>query len=242
MENLIKISADLSSNCIQQANLLSLSPDLIGYQAEIATLSQIFQHLLLERPDYLIHASTKRLNEFFAGRILAQAILKQHFDCSIGITSEQSKLPLWPQGLIGSISHSDDLVIVAISSHSEYLGIDIERIVETSFAEESAALILTPFEQSLWQTEISQALNFCEYLTLIFSLKESLYKAVYPVAQNYIDFLEAEMVEMNLTKQSVMLKFDQKIMRRYGLRHEYCGFWQFNNDSVITYVVQSNEF
>lgn len=240
MNHFLEIPATLASACLQHATRIPLTASTMCYRADISIINQIRQSYTLERPSYLENASEKRLNEFFAGRILAQAILQQHFNCSMYISSTQLKLPQWPNGFIGSISHSNEQAIVAISSQSEYFGIDIERIVETSFAEESSALILTPFEQRLWQAEISHYLNFREYLTLIFSLKESLYKAVYPVAQNYIDFLEATTVEMNMKNQSAILKFDQKTRQRYGLKPEYEGYWQFNNDDVITYIVQSN--
>ncbi|GAA5630103.1 hypothetical protein AWW72_16110 [Acinetobacter sp. NRRL B-65365] len=240
MNYFLEIPPMLASACLQHATLIRLTANTFCYRAEISIITQIRHSYTLERPSYLENASAKRLNEFFAGRILAQAILQQYFNCSMCISSTQLKLPQWPKGFIGSISHSNEQVIVAISSQSEYLGIDIERIVETSFADESAALILTPCEQKLWQAEISHYLNFRTYLTLIFSLKESLYKAVYPIAQNYIDFLEATTVEMNMENQSVILKFDQKTRQRYGLKSEYQGYWQFNNDDVITYIVQSN--
>ncbi|ENU91507.1 hypothetical protein F971_02599 [Acinetobacter vivianii] len=240
MNYFLEIPPTLASACLQHAILIPLTANTICYRADISIINQIRQSYTLERPSYLENASAKRLNEFFAGRILAQAILQQYFNCSMCISSIQLKLPQWPKGFIGSISHSNEQVIVAISSQSEYLGIDIERIIETSFAEESAALILTPCEQKLWRAEISHYLSFRKYLTLIFSLKESLYKAVYPVAQNYIDFLEATTVEMNMKNQSAILKFDQKTEKCYGLKHEYQGYWQFNNDDVITYIVQGN--
>ncbi|MFM6905391.1 MAG: 4'-phosphopantetheinyl transferase [Acinetobacter tjernbergiae] len=125
-----------------------------------------------------------------------------------------------------------------ISSRSKYLGIDLEYIVATSFAEESMQLILTQFEQELWQTGKIEHLSFCEYLTLIFSLKESLYKAVFPVAQSYIDFLEATVVEIDIKRQMVRLKFSQEIQQRYKLRFEYQGFWVFQQDHVITWVAK----
>ena len=170
--------------------------------------------------------------------MLAQAILKQYFNETHSITSLQYKLPIWSDGIIGSISHSNDLVVVAISSHSKYLGIDLEYIVATSFSEESMQLILTQFEQELWQTGKIEHLSFCEYLTLIFSLKESLYKAVFPVAQSYIDFLEATVVEIDIKRQMVRLKFNQDIQQRYKLRFEYQGFWVFQQDHVITWVAK----
>lgn len=238
MSVLLEFPKEIYLSCMGQGVLIPMATDIICYKAGISVLSHICQYDTLEKPNYLDQASQKRINEFFAGRMLAQAILKQYFNETHSITSLQYKLPIWSDGIIGSISHSNDLVVVAISSHSKYLGIDLEYIVATSFAEESMQLILTQFEQELWQTGKIEHLSFCEYLTLIFSLKESLYKAVFPVAQSYIDFLEATVVEIDIKRQMVRLKFNQEIRQRYKLRFEYQGFWVFQQDHVITWVAK----
>jgi enterobactin synthetase component D len=241
MKKILEVPEFLLSICIQQAKFIFLSEHFICYQANIGMFSKIIQHSSLEKPDYLKSASTKRLNEFFSGRMLAQAILKKHFGCTASITSMQLKLPQWPKEILGSISHSDDQVIVIISSQSKYLGVDLERVVDSNFAEESMHLILTQSEQLLWHEGHAQPLNFREYLTLIFSLKESLYKAVYPIAQNYIDFLEVAIEEIDIKEQKVILKFNQHIQELYGLSKEYQGFWKFEEDqNIITWVSLSN--
>ncbi|MDM1021516.1 4'-phosphopantetheinyl transferase superfamily protein [Acinetobacter sp. VNK23] len=201
----------------------------------------LWQHFQIDRPYYLLNAVSKRLNEFYVGRILAQAILAQHFDYSASITSMSERLPIWPKDFRGSISHARDQVVVAISSQADYLGIDIEYIVDENFAKDSTALILTTYEQDLWQTGKIFGLNFCEYLTLIFSLKESLYKAVYPVAQSYIDFLEAFVEQIDMENQSVQLSFCPKVREKYGLLEHYQGYWQIQDNTVLTWVFQSSE-
>ncbi|ENW97169.1 hypothetical protein F904_00002 [Acinetobacter dispersus] len=238
MKKFMKVSAALASICMKQANIIYLSADdVVCYRINISTLSKNFQYDLQEVPYYLYNAKLKRLHEFFAGRILAEAILKQHFNCSIPITSMQLKLPQWPQGLKGCISHSNQWVVVAISSQAKYLGIDLEHIVNMNFAKESIPLILTQFEQMLWWMGKVRPLNFYAYITLIFSLKESLYKAVYPVVQNYIDFLEVTVVKVDVGSQMAILKFDQDIQERYSLNAEYEGFWRFCDGYVFTWVV-----
>ena len=126
--------------------------------------------------------------------------------------------------------------MVAISSQTECLGIDLEHIVDITFVQESAQLILTQSEQTLWQREKTMFISFREYLTLIFSLKESLYKAVYPITQSYIDFLEVAVVRIDIEKQIAIFKFDEKIQKNHGLYTEYQGFWNFKDDYVVTWV------
>ncbi|WHP06164.1 MULTISPECIES: 4'-phosphopantetheinyl transferase family protein [Acinetobacter] len=221
---------------LEAAQPIALAEQVVNYTLELMDIPQIWQQYDLARPDYLLNAVPKRLNEFYAGRILAQAILQQHFSCLDSITSMSERLPIWPKGFKGSISHSNNKLVVAVSAQADYLGIDIEHIVDENFAKDSAALILTQSEQALWQTGQIQGLSFCEYLTLIFSLKESLYKAVYPVAQSYIDFLEAFVEQIDMENQSVQFSFCPKVREKYGLLEQHQGYWQIQDNTVLTWV------
>ena len=119
MNGLLEFPKEIYLSCMGQGVLIPMATDIICYKAGISVLSHICQYDTLEKPNYLDQASQKRINEFFAGRMLAQAILKQYFNETHSITSLQYKLPIWSDGIIGSISHSNDLVVVAISSHSK---------------------------------------------------------------------------------------------------------------------------
>ncbi|MCY6410979.1 4'-phosphopantetheinyl transferase superfamily protein [Acinetobacter sp. VNH17] len=223
---------------LEAAQAIALAEQVVSYTLELMDIPQIWQQYDLARPNYLLNAVPKRLNEFYAGRILAQAILQQHFSCLDSITSMSERLPIWPKGFKGSISHSNNKLVVAVSAQADYLGIDIEHIVDESFAKDSAALILTQFEQALWKTGQIHGLSFCEYLTLIFSLKESLYKAVYPVAQSYIDFLEAFVEQIDMENQSVQFSFCPKVREKYGLLESYQGYWKMQGEMVLTWVLK----
>lgn len=232
----LTIPNHLCMQLLKAAQTIVLAEQVVSYTFELMDIPQIWQQYDLARPDYLLNAVPKRLNEFYAGRILAQAILQQHFDYSASITSMSERLPIWPKGFKGSISHSNNKLVVAISSQVNYLGIDIENIVDENFAKDSAALILTSAEQYLWKTGQIQGLNFREYLTLIFSLKESLYKAVYPVAQSYIDFLEALVEQFDFENKLVQLSFCPKVREKYGLLEHYQGYWKIEDERVLTWV------
>lgn len=237
----LTIPNHLCMQLLKAAQTIVLAEQVVSYTLKLVDIPQIWQQNDLAHPDYLLNAVPKRLNEFYVGRILAQAILQQHFSCLDSITSMSERLPIWPKGFKGSISHCKNKVVVAVSVQADYLGIDIEHIVDESFAKDSAALILTQSEQALWQTGQIQGLNFREYLTLIFSLKESLYKAVYPVAQSYIDFLEAFVEQIDMENQSVQLSFCLKVREKYGLLESYQGYWKIEDGVVLSWVFQSSE-
>lgn len=195
---------------------------------------------LLEHPQKIIQAHPKRQQEYLCGRVLAQAILSHHFGLDQSITSMHEHLPIWPSHVLGSISHSQNKLIVALSNNANYLGIDIEHWVTSEFAQESAHLVLTLYELDLWKTKAAEFLGFAQYVSLIFSVKESLYKAVYPTAKQYIDFLEASIVDIDFANQTLKLAFLPEIQQRYQLLERYDGGWTIEQDHIMTWVFQAS--
>ncbi len=196
----------------------------------------------LEHPPKIVQAHPKRQHEYLCGRILAQAVLKHHFGLDQPLTSMHEHLPVWPPHVLGSISHSQNKLIVALSDKAGYLGIDIEHWVTPEFAQESTHLILTPSEFDLWKGKAAEFFDFARYVSLIFSVKESLYKAVYPTAKQYIDFLEASIVDINFENQTLTLTFLPEIQQRYQLLEQYQGGWAVEQDHIMTWVFQARNF
>ncbi len=192
----------------------------------------------LEHPQKIIQAHPKRQHEYLCGRILAQAVLKHHLDLDQPLTSMREHLPIWPTHVLGSISHSQNKLIVALSDKASYLGIDIEHWVSSEFAQESAHLILTPSELELWKVKASKFFDFSQFVSLIFSVKESLYKAVYPIAKQYIDFLEASVVDIDFENQTLTLAFAPEILNRHQLLDHYKGGWKMEKDCILTWVFE----
>ncbi|PXG03701.1 4'-phosphopantetheinyl transferase, partial [Brucella abortus] len=93
--------------------------------------------------------------------------------------------PIWPPGMVGSISHSKGCAIAVAARQSRYLGlgIDIERLQTESSARKIAPQILG--ESELRQLpEAGRAF----LVSLAFSAKESLFKALYPAVQQFQSF------------------------------------------------------
>lgn len=141
-------------------------------------------------PPRLRDAVPKRQAEFLAGRycaIVAMSRLGIHAeDVGVGPGGE----PLWPPECVGSITHIEGIAAAWVErrrgNHS--LGIDMEHLVAAEEVERLAPLILLPSEQRLVQASTQPAY----WLSIIFSAKEAIYKAVYSRVRRFIDFHEAE--------------------------------------------------
>ena len=87
--------------------------------------------------------------------------------------------PVWPAGLIGSITHTGDFVsaAAALASAARGIGLDAEQIVSPARAARVAAMVMLPGEASVGGEPLSHPVK----VTLLFSIKEAVFKCLYPL-------------------------------------------------------------
>lgn len=136
--------------------------------------------------DGIARAVPARLAEFQAGRAAARAAMQALGLPACAIPAGHDRAPVWPAGVVGSISHSDGIcaALVARAGPVTALGLDLEP---------DAAL-----DPALWPEVCTAAeLARLDHLPasqrgpaarLIFSAKECSYKALYPGSRRVIGF------------------------------------------------------
>lgn len=136
-------------------------------------------------------ASAKRRAEFMAGRRCAAEALYRLAGVHHMPAMGPKRAPVWPAGFTGSISHSDTHAAAVVARTRDYcaLGVDIEPCLAHDRTSALIPALLTADEQ----TRLTGAC-LGEQVTLAFSLKESLYKALYPLTQTQFYFQDAEVV------------------------------------------------
>jgi len=125
----------------------------------------------------------KRLTEFTHGRHCARLALRQLGSAAAPIAKGPNREPVWPPGIVGSITHTGGWAAAAVGYSKLFsgVGIDIER--DGPLDEATRKLILRPNEQLTIASEDSR---------LVFSIKEAIYKCIFPTAGRYVDFAEIE--------------------------------------------------
>jgi enterobactin synthetase component D len=136
----------------------------------------------VELPPDLLAAVPKRRSEFLVGRVCAALALREAGLPEIVYRS--GRAPIWPKGAAGSISHTGAHVIATVSRDHVGLGIDCEAIMNEQQAHKLQWMILTPAEATLRP----EAMGFAAFLTLVFSAKEALYKALSSQLDSVIGF------------------------------------------------------
>ena len=144
-------------------------------------------------PPELGKAVPKRQAEYLAGRwCVKQLYHQQALDLPLPAYREQGP-PGWPDGWCGSISHSQDraAAVLAPTSQVRSLGLDLEFRIADDTAARIRSSILHPQEETQLQAD------WVDTLTLIFSFKESLYKALNPLLNRFIGFQEVAVTHIS---------------------------------------------
>ena len=133
---------------------------------------------------------TKRRREFAAGRACARAALQKLGLPPTPLPRAPNRLPLWPDGALGSISHCPDYCAAAVARTARYagLGLDLERTGRAR--PELVRRICTDAEQA--QLAEWRGAGVADPLTVVFSVKEAFYKAVHPLTGAHLGFRDVE--------------------------------------------------
>ena len=133
-------------------------------------------------------SAPRRQTSFIAGRHAARAALRR-----AGLADAQAPdmgadgLPVWPMGWLGSISHSGSLAaaIAAPAGAARLLGLDVERLVTPAAASRLAPDVMPELPPG------QSGLPLQDEVTRVFSAKEALFKALYPLTRQMRGFSAA---------------------------------------------------
>jgi enterobactin synthetase component D len=164
-------------------------------------ISTLFDPAKVQPDDFFIshipptRGVAKRQAEFLAGRICAREALRRLNGSEVVPAVGDDRAPQWPAGISGSITHGNNwaAAIVANSSDWRGLGMDVENLLSSDRAVRLQAEILTPAE--LRRASLVDLVQLAHLVTLTFSLKESLFKALYPLTLQRFYFEHAELLE-----------------------------------------------
>lgn len=132
------------------------------------------------------NAVPKRRSEFQAGRSAARTALRHFGVPPLPIGKGDKGQPLWPNGIVGSITHTQDLAIAVVGQSSECDGIGIDLELEQRFKPELAEAILTRSEM---ENVKAHGGDWGAY----FSAKEATYKGIFGTIRKVIGFQDVEL-------------------------------------------------
>lgn len=134
---------------------------------------------------------------------------------------------------MGSITHSGKTAATVVAKKSEFigLGIDYEETMTLEQAEQLKGQILTEHEQHLIS---SLAIDMGTLVTLVFSAKESLYKSLYPMVKQFLNFHDFFIKE--LTDETLILSLCKTVNKSWRIGSEFEVLYRLNDGHIMTFV------
>jgi 4'-phosphopantetheinyl transferase EntD len=208
------------------SSLKSLLPRPVSIEAMVIT-ADCERGLYPTESAAIENAVAKRRREFAAGRVCARnAMVRlgiQACPIPVGAMGE----PVWPDGVKGSITHDGGYAIVGLAAANDIglLGIDLARSDPLGGL---TKLICTDDEiadMPRWRSSFRD----CDPFKVVFSLKEAVYKCLFPIVRRIFDFhdvtvrldSEDETAEIELGNRPMFSRLDASLNARYRVLDGY---------------------
>ncbi|WP_420475539.1 4'-phosphopantetheinyl transferase family protein [Noviherbaspirillum sp. ST9] len=183
----------------------------------------------------------KRRAEFLAGRLCAAQALTRLGAPGLVLTGPD-RSPVWPVGMIGSITHCDETAIAVAQNEENFCGVGID--LERRAACRNAALDVRHFATDAERGVLAQAgIASEDHAVIAFSMKESFFKAAYPHVGRYFGFSAVSIVgaDRSLRKVSLVVAQDLGVKLKQGLRvaGEYVALGDAFMSTAVTIPVMA---
>ncbi|MBB3120934.1 4'-phosphopantetheinyl transferase family protein [Pseudoduganella violacea] len=165
----------------------------------------------------------KRQAEFFFGRLAAALAIQAHGHAAAEVTIGAMREPVFPAALAGTITHTGTVAAAAVlPAHCcKGLGIDIEQPIAAGSIDSVEQLVLGPSERILLEG-VAQ-LPYPTALALVFSAKESFYKALALAVGRIFDFSALRLEAIDLSAQRL----------RFVTQEALCADWPIGSRCEI---------
>lgn len=174
------------------------------------------EHLLIQK------AVPGRQQEFATGRVLARRLLSEAGHDDFELLRDEDRVPIWPAGVAGSISHSKELCLAAIGSTDRYRGVGIDLEPDEPVQSGIERIVCRDAEQAWLEAADPEEQGLrCR---IVFSVKEAVYKAFYPSLREFWSFQDVG-VEIDLAaarfvaevpRSTGVARVEGRVIRRAG--------------------------
>jgi len=163
-------------------------------------------------------AVENRRQEFMTGRKCARIALDQLGVPAVALLSGQLREPLWPAGVVGSITHAGGRCAAAVGPASAYDGVGIDLEQADALEPEIATRVARRDEMTALGSIASP-----RCARLVFSAKEAFYKCQFYLTRHWLNFFDVAVELKENGHFSARLLVDAGPLQRGTQLH---GQWQ----------------
>ncbi|WP_035845202.1 4'-phosphopantetheinyl transferase family protein [Kitasatospora azatica] len=149
-----------------------------------------------EEQEVVARAVDKRRREFAAVRACARRAMAKLGVAPVPVLPGERGAPRWPQGLIGSMTHCDGYRAAALARAADLASLGIDAEPHGPLPDGILPSVSLPAERKRL-TLLGARRPAVHWDRLLYSAKESVYKAWFPLTGEWLDFEEADIeIEM----------------------------------------------
>ncbi|MEV5882205.1 4'-phosphopantetheinyl transferase superfamily protein [Streptomyces sp. NPDC052020] len=149
--------------------------------------------LFPEEAELVAQAVAKRRREFATVRACARRAMEKLGVPPQPILPGDRGAPRWPSGLTGSMTHCDGYCAAALVRAADLASLGIDAEPDETLPEGVLEAVALPAEEERLRRLTADRPDL-HWDRLLFSAKESVYKAWFPLTGKWLDFSEADIV------------------------------------------------
>jgi 4'-phosphopantetheinyl transferase EntD len=156
----------------------------------VAQIDDFVDELTPGECESIQRAVASRQHEFSTGRMLARRLLDELGHPRFELLRDDDRVPVWPAGIVGSISHTRNLCMAAAVSGARFLGVGLD-VEPDEPVETDIERIVCRNAEKLWVDSAGPE-ERGRRCRIIFCVKEAVYKAFYPRLREFWSFQDVE--------------------------------------------------
>lgn len=188
----------------------------------------------LTLPSSLAKAVASRKYEFMAGRACVKAAMNLMGEFNVTqLAIGDHREPIWPAGFNGSISHSATQAIALVVRGDINVGVDLQEYLSDEVTQTLMPEIVTSHELQFAPLFTHDA----QFVTTVFSAKESLFKCMFRDIKHYVDFSVAELSCIDWPGRKLKLRLRESLSACYFKGREITVNFRLGVNEVETFII-----
>ena len=136
---------------------------------------------------FVVGAAIRRRQEFAAVRHCARQGLSALGLPSVPVRSDSRGAPVWPDGVVGSMTHIAGYCAAAVATAGEFCAVGIDAESHRRLPTDVIILVCSEAERQHVR-RLAAAVPHVSWEVVVFSAKESAYKTWYPLTLGWLDY------------------------------------------------------
>lgn len=148
------------------------------------------EHLYPQELALISNSVSERQKEFSTARWCARKAMEKLGYPPYPILRGMNREPLWPEGLVGSITHCFGYRAAVLAKNKYYhsIGIDAEPHLPLP---NDVIIAITSEQERKHLLDLEKYKDHLQWERILFSIKESIFKSWYPITHTWLDFTQA---------------------------------------------------